>query len=102
MVGAAREHCAGLGNVEVVAGDLTEIAFQQCDFVVAYLTMHFLPPGLRRQVPRRICQGAASRRGLLHVRQGPGARRPARGSDHDAALPAILKYLAFEGFIAIT
>ncbi|MET8863792.1 methyltransferase domain-containing protein [Nonomuraea sp. NPDC004580] len=145
MVKAARDHCAGLDNVEVVEGELTTIAFQECDFVVAYLTMHFLPPGLRRQVLSRICQalrpGGAffmfdkvlapgaqledlittlhyrfkrnaglSPEEILNKKESLlGVLQPVSTDDNLALLReagfasygTILKYLAFEGFIAI-
>jgi tRNA (cmo5U34)-methyltransferase len=54
MTIAAREHCAGLGNVDVFQGDVTTMSFERCDFVVAYLTLHFVPLDRRREVVRRV------------------------------------------------
>ncbi|WP_166355676.1 methyltransferase domain-containing protein [Phytoactinopolyspora limicola] len=54
MTLAAREHCAGLGNVDVFQGDVATMSFEQCDFVVAYLTLHFLPLDRRRDVVGRV------------------------------------------------
>jgi SAM-dependent methyltransferase len=36
MVEVAREHCADLGNVEVIEGDLATLDYQSCDIVIAY------------------------------------------------------------------
>ncbi|TDD64349.1 methyltransferase domain-containing protein, partial [Jiangella aurantiaca] len=54
MTTAARERCAGLGNVELVHGDLTTLDYEACDFVVAYLTLHFIPIDQRVPVIRRL------------------------------------------------
>lgn len=145
MVTAAREHCADLGNVEVIEGDLAALDYRSCDIVIAYLTMHFLPPGLRLEAIRRIYQalrpgGAyfmfekvlAPGAGLedlittLHYRfkrdagLSPeeilnkkesllGVLQPVSTADNLALMReagftncgTILKYLAFEGFIAV-
>ena len=145
MVTAAREHCAGLGNVEVVEGDLAAIDYERCDFVVAYLTMHFLPPGLRREVLHQICQAlrpdgaffmfdkvlapgaqledlittlhyrfkrkaGLSPEEILNKKESLlGVLEPVSTDDNVAILReagftsygTIMKYLAFEGFIAI-
>lgn len=54
MTAAARDHCADLDNVELLHGDLTTLSYQPCDFVVGYLTLHFLPLDQRATVIRRI------------------------------------------------
>ncbi len=54
MVRAAREHCAGLNNVDVIRGDLLTTSFEPCDFVVAYLTLQFVPPDRRVHAVQRI------------------------------------------------
>lgn len=54
MVETARETCAGLPNVEVAQDDLTTMRFEACDFVVAYLTLHFLSLDERAEVVRRV------------------------------------------------
>jgi tRNA (cmo5U34)-methyltransferase len=54
MVAAAREHCAGLDNVDLMQGDVTATSFERCDFVVAYLTLHFVPLEQRVEVVRRV------------------------------------------------
>jgi tRNA (cmo5U34)-methyltransferase len=54
MAVAAREHCADLNNVDVCQDDVATMSFEPCDFVVAYLTLHFLPLDHRAEVVRRI------------------------------------------------
>ena len=55
MVAEARHHCDGLDNVEVIQGDITAMSYEPCDFVVAYLTLHFIPLDTRAEVVRRVC-----------------------------------------------
>jgi tRNA (cmo5U34)-methyltransferase len=54
MVKAAREQCADLTNVEVIEDELATMTYESCDFVVAYLTLHFVPLDQRIEVTRRI------------------------------------------------
>ncbi|MEW6957896.1 methyltransferase domain-containing protein [Trueperella pyogenes] len=42
MIAKAREHCAGLKNVELIEANLENFSFETCDFVVDFLTRQFL------------------------------------------------------------
>lgn len=42
MIAKAREHCAGLKNVELIEANLENFSFETCDFVVDFLTTQFL------------------------------------------------------------
>jgi tRNA (cmo5U34)-methyltransferase len=54
MTEAARERCADLDNVELVTGDIVTMPYERCDFVVSYLTLHFVPLDQRIEVIQRI------------------------------------------------
>lgn len=54
MTAAARQRCAGLDNIDLIHGDLTTLTYEACDFVVAYLTLHFIPMDQRVAVIQRI------------------------------------------------
>lgn len=38
----------------MVQGDITAMSFESCDFVVAYLTLHFVPLDRRAELVRRV------------------------------------------------
>ena len=48
MIEKAREHCAGLENVELHAEDFLLHDMQKADFVASYYVMQFVPPRLRQ------------------------------------------------------
>lgn len=54
MADRARERCADLPNVEIHAGDLTEIELEPCDLVVSYYTLQFVHPRHRQAIFDRI------------------------------------------------
>ncbi len=55
MVAEARRHRDDLDDVEVIQGDITAMSYEPCDFVVAYLTLHFVPLDVRFEVVQRVC-----------------------------------------------
>lgn len=54
MIAKAREHCAGLPNVELHVGDAASFEFEKSDFFVSYYCVQFIPPRQRQQVIDRI------------------------------------------------
>jgi tRNA (cmo5U34)-methyltransferase len=48
MINTAREHCAGIPNVELVAGDVNTFEFEPSDFIVSYYCIQFIPPRWRQ------------------------------------------------------
>jgi tRNA (cmo5U34)-methyltransferase len=56
MVEQAREHCREVGNVTLLEGDISTVAYRRCDFVIAYLTLDFLDHEPRTRTLRRVHQ----------------------------------------------
>jgi tRNA (cmo5U34)-methyltransferase len=54
MIEKAREHCAGLANVELIAGDALTHDFEKADLFVAYYCVQFVPPRHRQDLINRI------------------------------------------------
>ena len=54
MIEKAREHCAGLPNVELHAEDFFLHDMQKADFIVSYYVLQFVPPRLRQDAFDRI------------------------------------------------
>ncbi len=54
MVEEGRKRIADLDNVELVVDDILTYAYEPSDFVVAYLTVHFVPPRVRQRLIDRI------------------------------------------------
>lgn len=54
MIEKAREHCAGLPNVELYAEDFFLHDMQKADFIVSYYVLQFVPPRLRQDAFDRI------------------------------------------------
>lgn len=145
MIEAAKAHCAGIANIELVAADARLYEFEKADLIVSYYCMQFVPPRYRQQLFNRIYEslewGGAFV--LFEKVRGPDARfqdlitglyrdfKLARGFtpeeilNKDASLKGVLepfstegnlgllrragfvdimtvmKYVCFEGFLAI-
>ena len=54
MIAQAREHCAGLPNVQLVTDDALTHDFDKADLVVSYYCAQFVPPRLRQDLFNRI------------------------------------------------
>jgi tRNA (cmo5U34)-methyltransferase len=54
MIEEGREKVKDLENVELVAGDIITYEYEPSDFIVAYLTIQFVPPRLRQDLIDRI------------------------------------------------
>jgi tRNA (cmo5U34)-methyltransferase len=50
MVKLARGNCATARNVQIEQADITAYELEQCDLVVAFYTLQFVPPPHRQQV----------------------------------------------------
>ena len=50
MAAAAREHCAGLGTVEIRCEDIVAAELEPADFIVAHYVMQFVQPRMRQAV----------------------------------------------------
>ena len=48
MIAKAREHCAGIDNIELIEANLEDFEFDKCDFVVDFLTTQFLNRSAKR------------------------------------------------------
>ena len=54
MIGKAREHCAGIDNIELEVGDAVSFDFEKCDLFVSYYCVQFIPPRWRQELINRI------------------------------------------------
>jgi tRNA (cmo5U34)-methyltransferase len=54
MVRKAREHCAGIANVEVEVGDARTYEFEKADLIVSYYCLQFIAPRSRQAVVDRL------------------------------------------------
>ena len=54
MVAKARQHCAGLSNVERVVGDALTYEFEKTDFITSYYCIQFIHPRQRQDLFNRI------------------------------------------------
>ena len=50
MVAKAREHCAGVENIETLLEDARLIDLEQADLIVSYYTMQFIAPRYRQEL----------------------------------------------------
>lgn len=65
MVAKAQQHCAGLANVEAVAGDALTFPFEKADLIVSYYCIQFINPRHRQDVFNRIYERLNWGAGLL-------------------------------------
>lgn len=56
MIEVARQHCAGISNIELHRDDIVTCDYQKADLVVAYYTVQFLPERHRQALINRIYQ----------------------------------------------
>ena len=54
MIAKAREHCAGIDNIELIEANLEDFEFDKCDFAVDFLTTQFLNRSAKRALFRKI------------------------------------------------
>jgi tRNA (cmo5U34)-methyltransferase len=54
MIEKAREHCAGIPNIELKCDDVRLMDFEKSDFIVSYYCMQFIPPRYRQDLINRI------------------------------------------------
>ncbi len=54
MIEKAREHCAGMDNVELMVGDAVTHDFERADLFVSYYTVQFIHPKHRQELINRI------------------------------------------------
>ena len=54
MLKVAREHCAGLPNVELTVGDVATYDYQPADLIVSYYCVQFVPPRVRQALIERL------------------------------------------------
>jgi tRNA (cmo5U34)-methyltransferase len=54
MIRAAREHCAGIPNIELVVDDIRTHDFEKSDLIVSYYTIQFVEPRHRQAVFDRL------------------------------------------------
>lgn len=145
MIEKAREHCAGIANIELAVGDAQSFEFEKADLFVAYYCVQFIPPRDRQRVIDRIYERLNWGGALLMFEKvrGPDARfqdilvsmyndfKRANGFSADEVLNkaaslkgvlepfstegnlgllrragftdvmTVMKYLCFEGFLAI-
>lgn len=50
----AREHCAGIANVEIAAADALTYDYAKSDLIVSYYCVQFVQPRLRQELVNRI------------------------------------------------
>ncbi|MCW3780082.1 methyltransferase domain-containing protein [Defluviimonas salinarum] len=50
MIDKARDHCAGIANIELLHEDARLFDYQKADLIVSYYTMQFIPPRDRQQL----------------------------------------------------
>ena len=54
MIAKAKEHCAGLSNVEVTVGDALTYEFEKTDFITSYYCIQFIHPRQRQDLFNRL------------------------------------------------
>lgn len=69
MIAKAREHCAGIDNIELIEANLEDFEFDKCDFVVDFLTTQFLNRSAKRALFRKIYESLREGEHFLHTRK---------------------------------
>jgi tRNA (cmo5U34)-methyltransferase len=54
MILTAREHCAGISNIELIVDDVRTHEFEPCDLIVSYYCLQFVGPRYRQAVFNRL------------------------------------------------
>jgi tRNA (cmo5U34)-methyltransferase len=54
MIGVARQHCAGVPNIELVVDDAVTYDYEKADLIVSYYCIQFVPPRLRQELFNRL------------------------------------------------
>lgn len=54
MIEKAKEHCAGIDNIELVTGDAMNFDFERADMIVSYYCIQFIHPKHRQELFNRI------------------------------------------------
>lgn len=54
MIAAAKEHCAGCANIELIVDDVTDFDFASSDLIVSYYCIQFIPPRHRQRLIDRL------------------------------------------------
>lgn len=54
MIAKAREHCAGIPNIELVTDDALTFDFEKTDLIVSYYCVQFIQPRFRQDLFNRV------------------------------------------------
>jgi tRNA (cmo5U34)-methyltransferase len=76
MIDAARIHCTGVTNVELVCDDVRSFDFEKCDLIVSYYAIQFVPPRERQRLIDQIFESLNWGGGFIWFEKvrGPDAR----------------------------